>query len=146
MSMAIAERRVDRQSSRESPLATGAIGVRGPSTIRGCPNLPSEQAIMQVQPRAKSEFLWKQGYADSQEALTFKAEKFPCYLFDVFVSSCCIREKPGAANTNWSAFSWPFHEFPGDNNYSSDFYSFAILAGSSKKRKNVAILFLRDQE
>ncbi|MHA2231954.1 MAG: hypothetical protein ACXAB4_05660 [Candidatus Hodarchaeales archaeon] len=74
MSMDIAERRVDRQSSRESPLATGAISVRGSSTIRGCPNLRSEQAIMQVQPSAKREFPWKQGYADSQEALAFKME------------------------------------------------------------------------
>ncbi|MHA2233631.1 MAG: hypothetical protein ACXAB4_14205 [Candidatus Hodarchaeales archaeon] len=42
MSMAIAERRVNRRSSRESPLATGAIGVRGSSAIRGCPGLRSE--------------------------------------------------------------------------------------------------------
>ncbi|MFQ5980828.1 MAG: hypothetical protein ACE5OZ_22040 [Candidatus Heimdallarchaeota archaeon] len=55
-SMAIAERRVNRRSSRESPLATGAIGVRGSSAIRGYPGLRAEQAIKQVQPSVKREF------------------------------------------------------------------------------------------
>ncbi|MHA2231261.1 MAG: hypothetical protein ACXAB4_02075 [Candidatus Hodarchaeales archaeon] len=45
-SLAIAERRVNRRSSRESPPATGAIGVRGSSAIREFPGLRSEKAMM----------------------------------------------------------------------------------------------------
>ncbi|MHA2233260.1 MAG: hypothetical protein ACXAB4_12315 [Candidatus Hodarchaeales archaeon] len=46
MSMAIAERRVNRRSSRESPPATGVIGGRGSSAIRENPGLRSEKAMI----------------------------------------------------------------------------------------------------
>ncbi|MHA2271606.1 MAG: hypothetical protein ACXACI_07070 [Candidatus Hodarchaeales archaeon] len=46
ISLAIAERRVNRRSSRESPLATGWIGVRGSSATRVAPGLRSEKTMM----------------------------------------------------------------------------------------------------
>lgn len=45
-SLAIAERRVDQRSSRESPPATGAIGGRGSSAIRVFPGLRSEKTMI----------------------------------------------------------------------------------------------------
>ncbi len=74
MSLAIAERRVDRRSSWESPLVMGVNGVQGSSAVQGCPDLWSEQAIMQVQPSIKREFPWKQGYVDLQDALALGAK------------------------------------------------------------------------
>ncbi|MFW9917916.1 MAG: hypothetical protein ACFFGZ_20130 [Candidatus Thorarchaeota archaeon] len=72
--MPIAERRVNRRSSREFSLATGIIGVRRSSATRTMPGLRSEKTIMQVQPNVKRGFPWQQGYADSQEAMPFRAE------------------------------------------------------------------------